>query len=129
MNDINDLTFNTLVKHDDTKASRRVLLTNPDGNDASLATQSTLEDVLTELEDVNTGLITNNPFNGYGLYAWSDDGTTLYAIYQNTSGAWIMKKMVNATGVLTYSKGSSDASTAWTNKATQTYADYDTTFS
>ena len=70
-----------------------------------------------------------DPFNGYGLYAALDDDTTTYILHQNTAGAWILQKIVDATGVVTYCKGSSDASTAWTNRETQTFADFDTVFS
>ena len=65
-----------------------------------------------------------DPFNGYGLYAMLDDSTTTYIMHQNTSDAWICQKIVDATGVTTYAKGSSDTATNWTNRATLDYNDY-----
>jgi hypothetical protein len=105
---------------------------------SDLATEAKQDNIITAIENIEidtSDLATEDTlktlqsvFDGYQIYAYSDDGTTLYAIYQNTSGAWIIKKLINATGIVTYSKGSSDASTAWTNKASQTYADFATTF-
>lgn len=69
-----------------------------------------------------------DPFNGYGLYAMLDDSTTTYIMHQNTSDAWICQKIVDATGVTTYAKGSSDTATNWTNRATLDYNDYAHTF-
>jgi len=71
---------------------------------------------------------TNNVFDNYGLYAWSDDGTTFYACYQKTDAKWIIIKIVQSTGVTTYATGDTDASTNWTNKASQTYEDFATKF-
>ena len=70
----------------------------------------------------------SDPCNGYGLYAMLDDSTTTYIMHQNTSDAWICQKIVDATGVTTYAKGSSDTATNWTNRATLDYNDYDHTF-
>lgn len=105
---------------------------------SDLATEAKQDNIITAIENIEidtSDLATEDTlktlqsvFDGYQIYAYSDDGTTLYAIYQNTSGAWIIKKLINATGIVTYSKGSSDASIAWTNKASQTYADFATTF-
>jgi len=67
-------------------------------------------------------------YQGYGLFAMWDDETTTYILKQNKTGAWIMKKIIDATGLATYSIGSSDASTAWTNRASLTYTDYATSF-
>lgn len=93
------------------------------------ATSAKQDDIISELQDIEAGIITNDPWNGYGFYAALDDDTTTYIMHQNTSGAWILQKIVDATGVVTYCKGSSDASTAWTNRETQTFADFDTVFS
>ena len=70
----------------------------------------------------------NDIFDGYGLYAVLDDGTNLYICYQNKDDKWIITRINDTTGVVTYAKGSSDTSTAWTNRSSQTYADNSTTF-
>lgn len=97
-------------------------------NTDGVATSAKQDDIISELQSLEAGLITNNPFNGYGLYAWNDDNTNFYAMYQNASGAWIVIKIANSTGVTTYATGSSDASTNWTNRASLTYQDYATSF-
>jgi len=40
----------------------------------------------------------------------------------------MITKINNATGLVTYAKGDSDTATAWSNRLSQTYADYSTTF-
>jgi len=81
-------------------------------------------------DTIIAGLITSNPFSGYGLYAVdSEDATYFYAMYQNTSAAWIVIRITLATGITLYATGSSDASGNWTGRAGLTYQDYDTTFS
>lgn len=72
----------------------------------------------------------SDPFSGYGLYAVdSDDATYFYVMYQNLTPAWIIIRITLATGITNYSKGTGITSTAWTGRAGQTYADYDTIFS
>jgi hypothetical protein len=86
---------------------KKVFIVNPDGSQA----------------------IVSNPFSGYGLYAVdSEDATYFYAMYQNTSAAWIVIRITLATGITLYATGSSDASTNWTGRAGLTYQDYNTTF-
>lgn len=95
---------------------------------SALATHAKQDAQTALLTTIATAVATNDPFNGYGLYAWNDDSTNFYAMYQNASGAWIIIKIVDATGVTTYSTGSSDALTNWTNRASLTYQDYSSTF-
>lgn len=81
---------------------------------------------------VNSLLVDNNQnpvFSILGSYGIMDieSSTTSYYGFQNTAGEWyIMKK--DSSSHFTYSKGSSGYSTAWTNRASQSYADYATTF-
>jgi hypothetical protein len=49
----------------------------------------------------------------------------MYIGYQNASGGWYIKRQDTTTTVWTYAKGTSGFSTAWTNKASQTYNDWD----
>jgi hypothetical protein len=53
----------------------------------------------------------------------SGDGTSYYA-FENNEGGWYITKAVasGTTTTFTYSKGTSDVATAWTNRASQTYA-------
>jgi len=66
----------------------------------------------------------NDIFDGYGLYAVLDDGTNLYICYQNKDDKWIITRINDTTGIVTYAKGSSDTATNWTNRATLDYNDY-----
>lgn len=54
------------------------------------------------------------------------DGTIYFGL-ENASGNWAIKKIATD-GTTTYSKGASGYSTAWTNRATQTYDTFDNTF-
>ena len=97
---------------------------------AGLTKITEIADNTDELEESvdNIEISVKSVFEGYGLYAWSDDGTTFYACYQKTDAKWIIIKIVQSTGVTTYATGDTDASTNWTNKASQTYEDFATTF-
>jgi len=85
---------------------KKVAIINPDGEQANLS----------------------SPFDDYGLYAWEDDATNFYAMYQNKDDKWILIRISDTTGVTTYAKGTSGTSTAWTNRASQSFNDYATTF-
>ena len=104
-------------------------------NTSALAKEKTLSTVSDDLDtikdevaDLKTAIITNKPFNGYGLYAVdSNDATYMYVMYQNTEDKWIILRIVLATGVTTYAKGTITTD-VWTNRATQTYDTYEVIF-
>lgn len=60
---------------------------------------------------------------GY-LSVYTDEGTTSYYAFENAEGAWYITKSVvsGAVTTFTYAKGTSAVATAWTNRASQTYA-------
>ncbi len=80
------------------------------------------------MEELIPQLLNNEVFDGYGLYAWEDDDTNIYIESQNIGGKWIIMKILESTGIVTYASGDSAAATAWTDRASQTYQDYATEF-
>jgi len=88
------------------------------------ATEDKQDDIIVAIEDIYI----DDVFKDYGLYAWEDDATNFYAMYQNKDDKWILIRINDTTGITTYAKGDSGTSTAWTNRASQSFNDYATTF-
>lgn len=64
-------------------------------------------------------------------YAISNEevtGTYEYYGFEDASGNWYILRVTSASGIYQYAAGSSAYSTAWTNRASQSYASYSTTF-
>ena len=79
-------------------------------------------------------VVASNPIDGYHPANSAQvqlDGINYYG-YLNADGAYyIMKEVVSNSGltrVYTYTAGSSGYSTAWTNRATESYASFADTF-
>lgn len=119
----NNIDFSTSEKQDVTNEKI-------DDINSNLDSIETKQDTTNEhLTDIKTELITNNVFLNYGLYAVdSDDATYFYSMYQNQLGAWIILRITLIGGITLYSKGTTDASTNWTGRASLTYTDFATTF-
>lgn len=66
------------------------------------------------------------PTDSYALSNIDDSTSTEYYGYEDKDGNWYIKKL--ASNALTFAKGSSGYTTAWTNRASQTYASYGVTF-
>lgn len=64
----------------------------------------------------------------WGLNDKEDTGTYVYYGFSAADGSWKILRKTIATNVFRYSTGASDYSTAWTNRASQSYATYDATF-
>lgn len=64
----------------------------------------------------------------WGLNDKEDTGTYVYYGFSAADGSWKILRKTIATNVFRYSTGASDYSTAWTDRATQSYATYDATF-
>jgi hypothetical protein len=57
-----------------------------------------------------------------------DTGTYVYFGFEDKDGNWQIKRKTSATDVWLFAAGSSGYSTAWTDRATQTYASAGSTF-
>jgi hypothetical protein len=55
-------------------------------------------------------------------------GNPIYVGYQRKDGEYYIQRFNTTTGAVDYTAGSSNYSTAWTNRASETYADFATTF-
>lgn len=71
---------------------------------------------------------TSSPTAGYAISNIEETATYKYFGFENKNGAWYIMRKTLATNVFEYAAGASAYSTAWTNKASQTYASYGTTF-
>ncbi len=68
---------------------------------------------------------------GFNEYVASDLDTsadTKYYGFVKANGNWYIMKEVTSAGSYRFTKGTSDFTTAWTNRATQTYGYYDVIF-
>ncbi len=57
----------------------------------------------------------------YAFSNWAS-GATSYIGYETKDGAWLIQKIVLATGVVTFARGEHDYATNWTGRAALTYA-------
>jgi hypothetical protein len=64
----------------------------------------------------------------WGLNDIEDTGTYKYFGFSAADGSWKLTRKTLATNVWRYSTGASGYTTAWTDRATQTYNTYDATF-
>lgn len=53
---------------------------------------------------------------------------TFYLGYQDKDGNYFIKRINTSTGAVDYTKGASGYSTAWTNRASESYSDFASTF-
>lgn len=73
----------------------------------------------------------NGAFGGYHISDQDNAGSgVFYFGYLAREGEWYIMKQDGSSNptTYTYAKGDSDYSTAWTNRTTQTYVRFDTTF-
>lgn len=68
----------------------------------------------------------SKPTDAYALSNIDDTTSTEYYGYEDKDGNWYIKKL--ASNAITFTKGPSGYATAWTNRASQSYASYGSTF-
>jgi len=68
------------------------------------------------------------PSEQYAIYNKEATATYKYFGFQKADGYWYIMRKTIATNVFEYAAGASAYSTAWTNRASQTYTDYATAF-
>lgn len=64
----------------------------------------------------------------YELIRWAVASPLIYTGKVARDGRWIVTRYNTTTGVIEFSRGSVDFSTNWTNRATLTYAEFDSEF-
>jgi hypothetical protein len=67
-------------------------------------------------------------FSTYSIWAYLTTGGYLYVALEDADGKWVMKRINQSDGTVLYAKGNSAVATAWTDKATLTYATYSEVF-
>lgn len=73
-------------------------------------------------------LIIGKPTDAYGISNTEDAGTYKYFGFEDKDGGWYIMRKTVATNIYLYVKGASAYSTAWTNRASQTYSSFESTF-
>ena len=76
----------------------------------------------------NLPIAGGKPTDAYSISNSEDTGTYKYFGFEDKNGNWYILRKTIATNVYLYTANTSDYSTGWTNRATQTYASYATTF-
>lgn len=69
-----------------------------------------------------------NALSSYALVQDDENATYEYYGYVKDDGSWCIKRVTISTNYSEFVTGASNYATAWTNRASQTYADYWTTF-
>ena len=64
----------------------------------------------------------------YFLDDYDISSDPIYIGYQTKDGAYYIKRVYTSNGAVDYTKGTSAYSTAWTNRASESFADFGTTF-
>lgn len=70
----------------------------------------------------------SNPLGSYKISDMDTSGDPSYFGYVDADGNWYIAELNDASGTMRYVKGSSGYTTAWTNRATQTYGYYNAVF-
>lgn len=66
--------------------------------------------------------------DAYAISNIEDTGTYKYFGFEDAGGAWYIMRKTISTSTFEYVKGASNYSTAWTNRASQSYGSYGSTF-
>lgn len=66
--------------------------------------------------------------DAYAISNIEDTGTYKYFGFEDADGAWYIMRKTISSSTFEYVKGASNYSTAWTNRASQTYGSYSSTF-
>lgn len=98
---------------EDTTGKPAVAVVNADGSAVGSGTADTVID----------------PRTGYAISDKEATATYKYFGFEDADGKWYIMRKTIATNIFLYANGTSGYATAWTNRASQTYATFDTTFS
>lgn len=93
------------------------------------ATETKQDEIIDAIEAIPTTDVSgiySKPIDAYALSNIDDSTSTEYYGYERADGAWYIKKVDS--NILTFVSGSSNYSTAWTNRASQTYVAYSGAF-
>jgi hypothetical protein len=74
-----------------------------------------------EVDSSNRLKVIGNTFDDYHISDMDIASDTKYYGYEDKEGNWHIQREITSTGTYRYASGSSDYSTAWTNRASQVY--------
>ena len=73
------------------------------------------------------GLVADQLFD-YKVDDFDTSGNPVYVGFQKKDGNYYIMRVNTSSGAIDYTKGASGYSTAWTNRATESYSDFASTF-
>lgn len=115
---------------DDTVAGLHILqwVWDPDGTEWVKMEQPVIEagDLYVAVDDLEQ--YTLDQLLQYKMDDFDVSGNPIYVGYQAKDGKYYIKRINTSTGAVDYSYGASGYSTAWTNRATESYNDFATEF-
>jgi len=82
------------------------------------------------VKNSSSSTVYSKPTDSYSLVQFDDTSSASYEYYayMDKDSNWYIKRLTTATNLFEFVAGSSSYSTAWTNRASQTYATYGVTF-
>jgi len=90
-----------------------------------LATTAKQDEIVTAIGSITT---TPKPTDAYSISNIEATATYKYFGFEDKDGAWYIMRKTLADNTFLYTAGASDYSTAWTDRASQSYASYGSTF-
>ena len=109
--------------------SKRVIIGSEQNDDRKVELQVLGTTVVIPVAEIDsTGTIaTPDVLRGYKINDL-EEGSTNYYGFERADGAWYILRSTTSATVFRYAKGSSNYSTAWTNRASQSYSTFGATF-
>lgn len=74
-----------------------------------------------DVDSSNRLKVTSSAFDNYNISDMDIASDTKYYGFEDVDGNWYIQREITSTGAYRYASGSSDYSTAWTNRASQVY--------
>lgn len=92
-----------------------------------------VDEIESKMDSAQAVLVTidqaiDDQLKNYKMDDYDVSAATKYVGYQNKAGNYYIKRINTSTGAVDYSYGASGYSTAWTNRATESYNDFATEF-
>lgn len=85
-----------------------------------------IDNLIVEVDDIEE--LIDDQLNGYKIDDFDLSGDPVYVGYQDKTGRYYIRRITISTGAVDYTAGASGYSTAWTNRVTESYSDFATTF-
>jgi hypothetical protein len=120
----------TLEMGDDTVAGLHILQWVWDPNDLQWEkmTQPVINTDEIQIDNDALEALITDQLQHYFMDDFDVSGNPIYVGYQDKGGNYYIQRFNTSTGAVDYTKGASGYSTAWTNRATESYDSFEATF-